>query len=358
MNKTLPLILILISLCCNVFAAKVLSSSSYTITTDEWLDAYVICFAFSEYAAWIGTDAGFMGSTLESPNIMSVLDSQNADLPGDIITSIVVKDDESVWVGTNNGLALLDPYNYVATIPKSSPFTGWGISCMKMDNKGGLWINAMKINDNEEEEVMLKGSGLTSCNGRTWQSFTSKNSQLAENLFNDIGIGPDGTIWLGTTYNPWEKDFGSGLCSFNGASFTTHGPQEGTTSVECMAIDASGNVWMGLAGLAEGWLYGGGLARFDGQNWTYYNTENSEIPGDYVSSITIAPDGKLWMAVSETDEGYPVPAGIVSFDGIEWHLIKHKLIAGPEEEIVTICMDPEGKLWVGKSNGLVVITFL
>ncbi len=353
MKQTLILSLILL-ICGNIFAAKALSPSAYTVTPAEGLYTQVNCFAFSEFAAWIGTEAGFMGSTLDSPNIMSVLDSHNTDLPSDMITALLVKDDDFVWVGTDNGLALLDPYNYSATTPKSSPFKGWGITCITKDKQGTLWISAMKM---DEEEGILKGSGLTSYDGKTWQSFTSKKSQLAEDLLNAIGIGPDGTKWLGTTYSPWDRDHGSGLCAYDGKAFKTHGPLEGATSVECMAIDAQGNVWMGLAGLAEGGLYGGGLAKFDGQNWTFYNTENSEIPGDYVSSITTAPDGKLWMAVSETDEGYPVPAGLVSFDGTQWQQIKHKLIAGPEESIITISMDPQGKLWVGKSNGLAVITF-
>ncbi|NLW19529.1 MAG: hypothetical protein GXY81_07560 [Candidatus Cloacimonetes bacterium] len=349
MKQSLIITLILVVFSGCVFAAKIIPQNSYELMTEEWMNSQVNCIIFDDYTAWIGTDGGVMSSTLDFPNIMDVFDSQSVKLPSDNVTALALKGPGTLWVGTDNGLAILDAFDYGATIPKSSPFRGLEITTLAVEKSGKLWANARKIHD-------MDGAGLMGFDGNTWQSFTSQKTSLAENLMNAIVIGADNTKWLGTTYIPFAQDFGSGLCSYDGKSFKTYNP-EGRGSVECMAMDARGNVWMGLASLTEGGISGDGLAKFDGKTWTYYNTDNSDIPGDYISSISIAKDGKIWMAVSDTSEGYPAPVGLVSFDGKEWKILNHKLLSGYNAEITALAVDPEGKIWVGKGNGLVVVKF-
>ena len=321
--------------------------------TEEWINSQVNCIIFDDYTAWLGTDSGVMSSTLDFPNIMDVFDVQSVRLPSNNITALALKGAGTLWVGTDNGLAILDAFNYGATIPKSSPLKGWTVKALAVEKSGKLWANAFTVDYGTGD---MKESGLLGFDGKTWQSFTSQKSSLAEDLFNTIVIGTDNTKWLGTTYNPFYQEFGSGLCSYDGKTFKTY-ELPGRGSVECMAMDARGNLWMGLASLAEGGISGDGLAKFDGKTWTYYNTENSGIPGDYISSISIGKDGKIWMAVSDTSEGYPAPVGLVSFDGKEWKILNHKLLSGYNAEITALAVDPEGKIWVGKGDGLVVVKF-
>lgn len=353
MKQKLFIILAIILFCGSIFAVTVIPQSSYEIMTDEWIDSQVNCIVFDDYTAWIGTDSGVMSSILDFPNVMDVFDTQNVRLPSDNITALALKGPGTLWVGTDNGLAILDAFNYEASIPKSSPLKGWAITALAVEKSGKLWANAYMI---DHRTADMKESGLLGFDGNTWQSFTSQKTSLPENLMNAIVIGPDNTKWLGTTYNPFEKDFGSGLCSYDGKSFKTHGPGE-VGSVQSMAVDARGNLWMGLAGLAEGGIWGYGLAKFDGKTWTHYNTENSGIPGDYISSISIAKDGKIWMVVSDTSDLFPDLVGLVSFDGKEWKLLNHRSLNGCDGEITAINVDPQGKIWVGKSNGLVVVKF-
>ena len=43
------------------------------------------------------------------------------------------------------------------------------------------------------------------------------------------------------------------------------------------------------------WDVSGGLAKFDGTTWTVYNTSNSGLPDNYVSSIAIDGSGNKWI---------------------------------------------------------------
>ena len=53
-----------------------------------------------------------------------------------------------------------------------------------------------------------------------------------------------------------------------------------------LAIDEQGNLWIGTRG---------GLAKFDGGNWTVYDTSNSRLPHDRVTSLAIDEQGNIWM---------------------------------------------------------------
>ena len=61
------------------------------------------------------------------------------------------------------------------------------------------------------------------------------------------------------------------------------------------------------------WDLGGGLAKFDGTNWTVFNTSNSGLPDNYVSSIAIDGSGNKWIG---TDGGLAVykEGGVVSVE--------------------------------------------
>ncbi len=58
------------------------------------------------------------------------------------------------------------------------------------------------------------------------------------------------------------------------------------------------------------WDLWGGLAKFDGTNWTVYNTSNSGLPDNYVSSIAIDGSGNKWIGTWH--------GGLAKFDGTNW----------------------------------------
>jgi len=354
MKQTMAIIFVIVMISSPVWAAKIMDPSAYTVQQLSVNGYAVNCIAFTNERTWIGTDLGLLSSSVSQPNITQHFNSANAGLPSDRVTALAAQG-ELLWIGTDNGLAMLTIGKNRAVIPAASPFGGCEIEALAVDAEGVLWIGATRL---DEETMTVLGTGLTSFDGKTWQSFTVTNSGLAEDMIGSIAIGKDKRKWLGTTYHPFMKEAGAGLVSYDGKQFADYIPAEEFSSVECLAIDASDKLWMGLAKLRPDGMYGGGLAAFDGQDWSSFTTINSDIPGDYIPAIAIARDGRLWMGSMDNSEEVPDALGLLSFDGNDdWQLIEQQFLPGRYSWITALGFDPEGKLWVGTDSGLAVISF-
>ena len=77
---------------------------------------------------------------------MDVFDVQSVRLPSNNITALALKGAGTLWVGTDNGLAILDAFNYGATIPKSSPLKGWTVKALAVEKSGKQWANSYTVN--------------------------------------------------------------------------------------------------------------------------------------------------------------------------------------------------------------------
>jgi ligand-binding sensor domain-containing protein len=86
---------------------------------------------------------------------------------------------------------------------------------------------------------------------------------------------------------------------------------------------------------------GGGLAKFDGVNWTIYNSSNSGLLSNSISSITIDGHGYLWI-------GHP--GGISVFTGSNWKTYDRANTGFPANNIRSITIDQNGSKWIGTSR--------
>ena len=79
--------------------------------------------------------------------------------------------------------------------------------------------------------------------------------------------------------------------------------------------------------------------------WSAYTTSNSDIPSNFISTITSDVSGKLWLG---TNNGF-----IVSFDFEKWEIKQAGSDLAPENRINSLQFDSEMSLWVGtNSNGI------
>lgn len=96
-----------------------------------------------------------------------------------------------------------------------------------------------------------------------------------------------------------------------------------TDDITSITIDPSGNLWVGADH--------GGITKYDGTTWTNYNTLNSGIPSNRVVSVFAASNGDIWVSTY---------SGFTQFNGTTWtnHLSSLDVPENFNE-------DPLGNIW-------------
>lgn len=82
--------------------------------------------------------------------------------------------------------------------------------------------------------------------------------------------------------------------------------------VTSIAADGNGNVWVGTATNLNAEIDNnpsGGLVRYDGNSWTFYSSENSSLPGNNITDLEFDKDGNLWAISGKR---------LAKFDGTKW----------------------------------------
>jgi ligand-binding sensor domain-containing protein len=143
---------------------------------------------------------------------------------------------------------------------------------------------------------------------------------------------------MGIYEDYYYHDQGKGLVSFDGANWEVYNtsnsglPCDVVTSI---AIDENGTKWIGT--------HSGGLAAFDGTYWTVYDTSNSDLPDNYVTSIAIDENGTKWIGT--------IGGGLAAFDGTDWEIYNYTNSGLPDNDVNSIAIDDNGTKWVGTDWG-------
>jgi len=195
-------------------------------------------------------------------------------------TSIAFQNDGKIWFTTANSGAYM--YNGTSWLQyKSSVFTG--ANSMTIDSNGNKWF--------------ATSAGLVKLVGSTWTAFNPSNSGLKFNTVNDLAIDKNGNVWLATG-------------SFDEMNDPTTGR----------------------------------IAKFDGTNWTYYNPFNDDMGSNFVYSIAVDPNGKIWAGTY---------SGLTVFDGAKWtnYTDSHTNPAN-NLQVLSIDFDSHGNKWFGTACGI------
>jgi hypothetical protein len=196
--------------------------------------------------------------------------------------------------------------------------------------------------------------------GRLWVDFQGANGQ--NNLFytyNGYSWSPvpsypvydinkmkrlGNVIWIASP---------QGLIKYSSGVFTLYNTSNSGLPhnyVSSLDFDSQGNVWAGT---------GGGLAKFDGTNWTVYNRNNSPLSCDNISGLVIDQAGNIFLGTEKI--GYPpniIPAiGVVKFDGTNWTFLNSNNSGKPDspdgsEDINDLSIDASGKIWIATDGGV------
>ncbi len=200
-------------------------------------------------------------------------------------SSVVPDGKGKVWLGTSQGIVILDlkteklePFK---DAPNSlAPLTGRQISVYFHDRKGNFWLSS-------ENRGLIRFNPDTGAT-RLFESDPANPKTLNNNKIWQIAEAADGGLWVGTS---------NGICRYDPATETfdrfDHDPNNpkslGSARVYTLTIDSRGKLWVGL---------NGGLARLDDPaTKTFTNWTTAEgLPSDIVTGILEDREGNLWLS--------------------------------------------------------------
>lgn len=298
---------------------------------------------------WIGTGIGFC--LMRGAELIA---NVGQGIPaGAVITALGVDNDQTMWVGTTEGL-------YVSVSSARSRFekvkglSNQIIRSLCVDRNGHLWIGTeqsglYRYAEHRLEQITTR-QGLSAdyvlslCEdkeGNIWAGtfFNGVNeiwrgkfetystvSGIAGPLVRAMTEAPDGTVWIGTE---------SGLSRWKSGSVVSYTTKNGLPhdQIRSVFLDRQGDVWLGTRS---------GLSRFDGKHFKNY-FERDGLSNDYARVVTEDFDGNIWI-------GYAA-RGIDRFRNGKFQNLSGEGI--PPISIRVIYRGRDRTMWIGTDNGLV-----
>ncbi len=293
-------------------------------------------------------------------------DTSNSGLTSSGVSSIAIDSLGRKWFGgCCGGLNMFDGVNWITYDTTNSGLPSNQVVSMVVDSTGNLWIATETIE-------RYSTYNLTKFDGSSWITYDISENQIASNKVRDIAIDRYGNKWIGTD----DK----GLCRFDGQNWITYNtensglPSNGTGTIafdshdnlwilsggevskydgvnwtnylhpdtiqlECMAIDKNDVKWFGS-------MFNG-LLRFDDTSWTSYDTSNSLLPWNWVTSLAVDSSNNLWVG---TAGRYDLSGWVLKFDGTNWTVYNPYNSGLPwNAAIWTLAVDALDRIWIGTS---------
>jgi signal transduction histidine kinase/ligand-binding sensor domain-containing protein len=237
--------------------------------------------------------------------------TQEHGLPQDTIRAIGQTADGYLWLGTDEGLARFDGYDFVVFNKDRGELPSNSITALAADRDGSLWIGT--------------SSGLTHYHNKQFYTYTTKNG-LPDDAISSLFVDHSGKLWIVA---------GVDLAQFDGKQFTVlaAGRDLPVSTVRTVFEDRHQDLW--VAG------FGALLKRVGGKFVTVMDA--TALGGDAITKVVADDHDNLWMAGSR---------GLLlrSPDG---HIRRFDTKDGlPDLFLRTVWLDRDGNIWAGANNGL------
>lgn len=157
---------------------------------------------------------------------------------------------------------------------------------------------------------------------------TDFNTKILDGYFvTSIAFDHSGNAWIGT--------FKQGLIKYNSGIVTIYNQENSvisdTSVIHDIAVDSKNNVWIACEG----------LIKFDGTRFSVYNSSNTPMPENYVSSVAVDSKDNVWFASSRFRLG-----GVVKYDGKIWTVYKPENSLLPANFVKSIAIDKNDNVWL------------
>ena len=303
-------------------------------------------------AGWLASGAFALDPRKSLTQYSRTIWTQERGLPQDTIRAITQTKDGYLWLGTDEGLARFDGYEFVVFNKTNGDLPDNSITALAAANDGGLWIGT--------------SNGLTQYREGRFRTFTVRHG-LPDPAITALLTDREGALWVVA---------GVHLSRFQSGQFTNFKPDSDIpmSSARAMCEDANHELWVGgFSRVAHrtggkfvtmispealgGFVVLTMMADRDGNIWIGGNrgiirrSANGEIrrygtrdglPDPVVRALWADRDGNLWAGTN---------SGMARLQGDRFAISGRD---NPEDSDGVRCLfeDREGDLWIGASGGL------
>ncbi len=256
----------------------------------------------------------------------------NSSIPSNYFTCIYIEKNDLMWLGSD-GVGLVKfqngKFDYYSNANTSMP--GNTITCITEDKNGTKWVgtNSGLVEFDKTPDVNM-------------MFYNKVNSLLPSVNIKSIACGSKDTVWVATNEGVAITWMETGFRQWKVFDTINHGlndwylPENWVTVLE---FDLSGIIWAGTKK--------SGISEFGGPT---YNTLNSSIPSNVITSCALAKDGSMWFT---NDPDQLNGSGLSHFTGSGFEGV-YNLPYGCST--YNIYVDNNNTKWVSTNKGLVRFT--
>ena len=333
---------------------------TYT-ASNRLIGSSVLAVAGGGSQIWFGTDLGL--NLLQynyTPHVKQddtwfyyPFDINNDGIP-DEVRAIAVDQKNRVWIGTNNGLVVLDINNTpsntsddheIIYTTQNSPLVNNQINDIYIDQYGNGWVASGNYFSGGVNVINL-GYYLDYPWDDNWATFTPSNSQLPNPYVTSITPGSGNTMWFGT-------HFGAALLSYGVTPFIKVDDQWtiykqsnsgiADDNINDIAIDPAGNVWFALE------LMGVSVRTVDG-SWVTFNRMDG-LAQDLVRSVAVDKSGQIWFGTDGSGISVLNVGSSIKDKSDDTWTTYNRGTGLISDNIRNIFVDNWGQMWVGALGG-------
>lgn len=304
---------------------------------------------------WCST---FGNGVIHATSDTSYFLTTNDGLISNHIRSFIKKSDRSVWLVSKAGISKLSRKG-IKNFTQKDGLVNENVKTIIEDIEGNLFLGT-------------DGGGLIKFTDEAFISYTEKDG-LNSSIIMSVAENPQGSLWFST--------YGNGICKMEKELYAFYGEELGlgNNTVWCSILDYQNRIWFGTST---------GFSVFDGKRFKTYDL-NKGLNANKVYALSEDVNKNIWIGSKEglsilfieKDSIYNFSEekavaknirfilnessssiwicsseGLINYNPRTEIIYEYTTDNGlPDNSVMNILKDKNGKFWVGTKNGLVYI---